>query len=185
MNVQKLVAFFLSVLLLSMLCQTAQTQTTSHASGEDARVARLIGLAKVWGTVKYFHLYLAYREIDWDKALVEAIPKVNAARAPQEYQAAVNQMLAALSDKITRAEIETEVKAAASKTAASSNEKLFGFQPPVIITHVENQAVVTKVLDDKASAKVGDIVLAIDGAPVEKRDANCCRVTLPDQHRRR
>ena len=32
--------------------------------------------AKVWGVVKYFHPYLAYREIDWDKALVEAIPRV-------------------------------------------------------------------------------------------------------------
>jgi hypothetical protein len=50
---------------------------------EDIRIARLSGLAKVWGTVKYFHPYLAYREIDWDKALIEAIPKVNAAKSPR------------------------------------------------------------------------------------------------------
>ena len=48
-------------------------------------------MAKVWGTVKYFHPYLAYRDIDWDKALIETIPKVNAAKTPQDYQAAINQ----------------------------------------------------------------------------------------------
>ena len=44
--------------------------------------------------MKYFHPFLAYRDIDWDKALIETIPKVNAARTAQDYQAALNQMLA-------------------------------------------------------------------------------------------
>jgi C-terminal processing protease CtpA/Prc len=74
------------------------------------RIARLAGLAKVWGTVKYFHPFLAYRDIDWDKALVETIPKVNNARSPQDYQAALNQMLAVLNDKSTRADIDAETK---------------------------------------------------------------------------
>ena len=60
--------------------------------------------------MKYFHPYLAYREIDWDKALIETIPKVNAAKNAQEYEAAINQMLAVLNDKSTRAEIEPETK---------------------------------------------------------------------------
>ncbi|HSE17012.1 MAG TPA: S41 family peptidase [Pyrinomonadaceae bacterium] len=98
-----LAAFFLSVsLLASAFCQTARAQ-----SADDARIARLAGLAKVWGTVKYFHPYLAYRNIDWDKALIETIPKVNAAKSAQDYQAALNQMLAVLNDKSTRADIET------------------------------------------------------------------------------
>ena len=102
----KALAFFLSALLLaSAFCQTLQAQPT-----EDVRIARLAGLAKVWGTVKYFHPFLAYRDIDWDKALVETIPKVNAAKSPQDYQAALNQMLAVLNDKSTRADIEAETK---------------------------------------------------------------------------
>ena len=104
----KPLAFFLSVLLLaSAFCQTLQAQPSA---AEDTRIARLAGLAKVWGTVKYFHPFLAYRDIDWDKALVETIPKVNAAKSAQEYQTALNQMLAVLNDKSTRAEINTETK---------------------------------------------------------------------------
>jgi C-terminal processing protease CtpA/Prc/predicted secreted protein len=101
--------------LLLTLCLTARaqqpSQTTFRQSADDARIARLIGLAKVWGAVKYFHPFLAYRDIDWDKALVETIPKVEAAKTPEEYQAALNQMLAVLGDKSTRAEIETGAKA--------------------------------------------------------------------------
>ena len=97
----KPLAFFLSVLLLAF-CQTLQAQTA-----EDARIARLAGLARVWGTVKYFHPFLGYRDIDWDKALIEAIPKVNAAKSPQDYQAALNQMLAVLNDKSTHADFDT------------------------------------------------------------------------------
>jgi C-terminal processing protease CtpA/Prc/predicted secreted protein len=113
--------------LLLTLCLTARAQQPSltpvNQVADDARLARLIGLAKVWGAVKYFHPFLAYRDIDWDKALVETIPKVENAKTPQEYQAALNQMLAALGDKSTRAEIETDAKAAMpDQTAASAKE---------------------------------------------------------------
>src|SRR6185369_3538425 len=102
----KPLAFFLSALLLaSAFCQSLQAQPA-----DDVRIARLAGLAKVWGTVKYFHPFLAYRDIDWDKALIDTIPKVNAARSPQDYQAALNQMLAVLNDKSTRADIEAATK---------------------------------------------------------------------------
>ena len=101
---RKPLALFLSVVILgSIAVQTAKAQKSST---DDARIARLIGLAKVWGTVKYFHPFLADRDIDWDKALIETIPKVNAAKTPQDYQAALNQMLAVLNDKSTRAEFE-------------------------------------------------------------------------------
>src|SRR5215204_1664662 len=103
---RKPVAIFCSVLILGF----GQTLCAQPSTAEDARIARLVGLAKVWGTVKYFHPFLAYRNIDWDKALIETIPKVNAAKTPQDYQTAVNQMLAVLNDRSTRAEIETETK---------------------------------------------------------------------------
>ena len=118
MKTQKLLAVFLSCLIF---CQISQAQTQPPAqkptpsAAEEARVARLAGLAKVWGAVKFFHPYLAYREIDWDKALIEALPKVNSTKTPQEYEAAVNHMLAMLNDRSTRAELEprtnTEEKA--------------------------------------------------------------------------
>src|SRR5689334_18277071 len=103
----------LAVVLLA-LCSYAHAQTPARQADEAARVERLVGLAKVWGAVKYFHPALAYREVDWDKALVEAIPKVNAARTPEEYQSALNQMLAALGDPGTRAEVKGETKVVVS-----------------------------------------------------------------------
>ena len=77
-------------------------------------------MARVWNTVKYFHPYLAERDIDWDKALVEAIPKVNAAKSPDEYMKAVNSMLAALGDTATFASIP-ENKAITSNNSPSAS----------------------------------------------------------------
>ena len=108
---------------------TAQTQpnsqTTAPLSAEDAQIVRLVGLAKVWGAVKYFHPFLAYQKIDWDQALIESIPKVKSAQTPNEYQTAINQMLAMLDDQGTRAEIETGI------TAASQNQTIAAAKEPV------------------------------------------------------
>jgi C-terminal processing protease CtpA/Prc len=69
---------------------------------ESQRLDRLVALAKLWAAVKYFHPYLAYRDdIDWDAALVKALPKVNAARSASDYSAAVDAMLAELHDPAT------------------------------------------------------------------------------------
>jgi len=70
---------------------------------ESKRIDRLVGLCKLWGAIKYFHPYLAYRDdIDWDAALVAAIPKVNAANDASDYAVAVGDMLSALDDPVTR-----------------------------------------------------------------------------------
>jgi C-terminal processing protease CtpA/Prc len=122
MHHRKILSLFLSVVFaLSVLCASVQAQTQpAPTSPEEARIARLAGLAKVWGTVKYFHPYLAYRDIDWDKVLIETIQKVNAAKTPQDYQAALNQMLAVLNDKSTRAETVSDTKPSAPGPVAKS-----------------------------------------------------------------
>ena len=78
---------------------------------------RLSDLAKVWGAVKFFHPFPAYREIDWDRALIETIPKVNQAKSPEEYAAAIDSMFAALGDGQTQALIEKSATKNDSKTA--------------------------------------------------------------------
>ncbi len=55
------------------------------------------------------------------------------------------------------------------RNASAAAAKLYGFQTPAYITYLENQAVITKVLDEKAPIKIGDVVLAIDGTPVNQR----------------
>ena len=54
---------------------------------------RLVSTGKLWITVKYFDPVLAYRDIDWDQALVQALPKIRAAQTPADYEAAVRSMM--------------------------------------------------------------------------------------------
>ena len=69
---------------------------------EAQRVKRLLALSRVWGTVKTLHPSLAYKTVDWDAALVTAIPKVSGARDTQAFADAVRQMLATLRDPVTK-----------------------------------------------------------------------------------
>lgn len=71
-------------------------------TGDALRLQRLEHLARLWGGVEHFHPYLAYREIDWDQALLEALPRVRAAESPEAYAAAVRAMLDRLGDPATR-----------------------------------------------------------------------------------
>ena len=65
------------------------------AAPPDPRAARLLGLARVWGEVKYAHPSLATSRIDWDAALVRAIPAVEGAAWDQDYRRAIDGLLAA------------------------------------------------------------------------------------------
>jgi C-terminal processing protease CtpA/Prc len=81
------------------------------ARPDDLQIKRLAGLCKLWGTVKYFHPYLAYKPIDWDMALVQAIPRVKAASSTTEYQAALDYLLSFLDDPTTRTVRQETVQA--------------------------------------------------------------------------
>ncbi len=98
---------------------------------EVNRVERLMGLCKLWGAVKYFHPYLAYREdIDWDAALVNTIPKVNAVADTYDYATAVQGMLAALDDPITRV---IHQEAVDTDSHPRENQPSFRFTPDRIL----------------------------------------------------
>jgi C-terminal processing protease CtpA/Prc len=51
------------------------------------------------------------------------------------------------------------------------------FLPPVTAGYLENKSVVTRVLDDKLPIKVGDIILSVDGEPIEKKREFLSRYT--------
>jgi C-terminal processing protease CtpA/Prc len=72
-----------------------------QAPPEAARTERLAALGRLWASVKYFHPFLAYKDIDWDAALLAALPKAAAARNAAEYTQAVESMLNALGDPVT------------------------------------------------------------------------------------
>jgi hypothetical protein len=72
------------------------------ASPVDPATARLVGLARVWAHVKYVHPAMATAEVDWDGALVRALPAVEGAQTDQAYRAAIAGLLAELKDPATR-----------------------------------------------------------------------------------
>jgi len=117
MDKLKMKKYLLMLLLFTAFSVVVRAQT------EEKRIERLSDLAKVWGAVKYFHPFPAYREIDWDKALVETIPKVNAAKSSEEYAAAVNAMLAVLGDTQTRAFVKMESAPNGDKKTAAETGK--------------------------------------------------------------
>ena len=88
-----------ALLLLVALAVPAAAQSPSP---DSQHVQRLAALGRLWGVVKYFHPAFLSRAIDWDSAVVVAIPKVGAARSTAEYAAAVRGLLAALGDPATR-----------------------------------------------------------------------------------
>jgi C-terminal processing protease CtpA/Prc len=84
----------------------------------DPQISRLAGLARVWGQVKYVHPTLATSGLDWDAALLRAIPAVESASSDQEYREAIGGLLAELHDPVTRV-IERD-GADATRTDASA-----------------------------------------------------------------
>jgi C-terminal processing protease CtpA/Prc len=74
-----------------------------NAQSLPSETDRLVSTGRLWVTVKYFHPYLAYRDLDWDQALVDALPKIRAANTNEEYQAAVRSMMRGLEDGVSAA----------------------------------------------------------------------------------
>ncbi|MEW6736121.1 MAG: S41 family peptidase [Acidobacteriota bacterium] len=92
-----LVVTILSLSLNSFALDTKQN------SVEASRIERLAKLCKLWNQIKYFHPYLAYRtDIDWDKALISTIPKVNSAKDEEEFGLALQSMINVLGDPATQ-----------------------------------------------------------------------------------
>lgn len=70
---------------------------------QATEINRLVATARLWGAVRYFHPSLVeHSDIDWDKALVDAIPRIEAATTRAEFASAIRYMLSALRDPSTR-----------------------------------------------------------------------------------
>lgn len=65
------------------------------------RIERLARVVRLWGTVRFHHPYLAYKDIDWDEALVAAAPRVLTAKSREEYASVVRTLLGAMGDPVT------------------------------------------------------------------------------------
>ena len=97
----------ISFLLLAItLVQAAKAQSSTQlvppSPDETARIERLVQLGHLWGQVKYFHPYLAYKDIDWDQAVIEHLPTIEKAKTKEELSSALQNLLNVLDDPATR-----------------------------------------------------------------------------------
>lgn len=109
---------------LAHAATAVQPASIDQRTTNQVRIQRLAGLARTWGTARYFHPWLAYKPVDWDKALVDTIPKVNAARSQADYVAALNDMLAALGDPVTVAKAVANETPEDGKPAPAKGEPI-------------------------------------------------------------
>ena len=130
--------------------QNGEPQNSSISPSEKIRIDRLAGLAKLWGAVKYLHPYLAYKQIDWDRALIETIPKVNAATTSQDYKLAIEHLLSFLQDKNTHAEFRSEKKADKTTYTPASGELVMLNKDVLVIKAYD----IVKVLEQEGYSKL-------------------------------
>ena len=113
----------LAVCLLSLPAFAAEPVPAIQAVQPSQALDRLVQVGRLWGTVRYLHPYLLYREIDWDAALVAALPRVEAAKSREEYAAAVQSLLDALGDPVTRV-LPVKIAGAAPPPAPAASTSL-------------------------------------------------------------
>ncbi|MEJ7597737.1 MAG: S41 family peptidase [Kofleriaceae bacterium] len=118
---------------------------------------RVIELGRAWARAKFFHPTLATRAIDWDAALVAAIPKVEAANTVGEYRAAVAAMFTVLNDPVT---CVVEPTPSAPTTAVSQNVHASLTQPSPGVLYVRLAPITDGGFDIGAFAKHGIAVEA-------------------------
>lgn len=90
------------LLLIGCLVLPPVSNAATPADAETLRLQRLSDVAALWNEIKYFHPYIGTRPVGWDKALVDTLPRINAAKNPADYRAAIDGMLAELRDPSTR-----------------------------------------------------------------------------------
>jgi len=154
-------------------------------------VARLSALGRLWAKVKLFHPYLATRDIDWDAALVSALPKVRSAATAEQYRAAVDEMLEALGDPETHASIQTtrpeELDSAVAKYPASDDQpasaapRYFRVVGEVVVVSCNE---IARLIDrDGAGAVQRAVPTLKDALSKAKRVILDCRIGAPRSQR--
>ena len=79
---------------LRFACVLLGVAASGRAAAADFRTDSLATLCTVWSEVKFHHPHLLLREVDWDGALVRAIPKAREAQTSDQVAHAIGAMLA-------------------------------------------------------------------------------------------
>lgn len=112
-------------------------------SSDQTQFERLELLCRVWGAVRYLHPYLAYKSIDWDAALIDALPHVTEAHTTSAYRAAIEGMLGVLHDPLTHVRTtelpQTSFGQSNSRSSKRESQEPFRwFENGILLIRLEN-----------------------------------------------
>jgi C-terminal processing protease CtpA/Prc len=158
------------VLLVLAVPFSGSCLRADDAKPDAKRTQRLVSLCKVWGTVRYLHPYLVYKDIDWDAALVAALPKVEAAKDDNELRAAVQAMLDQLGDLGTRVIQKSKLQPQGDHLEKDAKDRpLFSWiEGDILALHLQRPSL-SKVLDPKTREALLAAVKKASGLIVDLR----------------
>ncbi|MGL4522350.1 MAG: hypothetical protein ACRCWQ_07365, partial [Bacilli bacterium] len=134
--------------------------TYSYMKGNDDGY-KIISLFRFWNAMYYLYPYHDLIDKDWDRVFYDHLKKFIEADDELSYGLAIFDAIGEIQDAhgtLAYFENRKDVKEFFGKRTA-----------PVIIKRIENQVVVTRVLEDSAKEKihVGDILVAVNGVEIE------------------
>lgn len=124
------------------------------------RDMRLLALFRYWNQVEYFFPYKYQMDTNWDKALEQMLPKFLDPGSERDYHLAM-------------LELATKTNDSHAWFITQETNQYFGYYwAPVVLKMVEERPVVADFFDDTLAKKddwqQGDILVAVDGVPVEE-----------------
>lgn len=126
------------------------------ANPYPAREMRVLAAMRIWGILHYFDPYVSLMGDQWDSTLVEFLPRFAAAKDAHEYNLAVAEMIARTGD--------VNCVARSADLGVSTASAV----PQLEVRLVDKQAVIVRSFKPEWG-KPGDVILKIDGEPVQNR----------------
>ncbi len=116
---------------------------------------RLLTLFKYWNVINYFHPYKYLMDVNWDKALIDAIPEFINVQSEKDFHNAITNIVVRIND------------GHASYFPEFEGQPEFGsYFIPALYKFIDNKLVITKILNDSLAAaddiQLGDAIERID-----------------------
>jgi hypothetical protein len=123
---------------------------------------KILSLFRYWNIVEYYFPYKNLIEEDWDSVLFDFIPRMLKVRDKLSYELLLLELIGRISDSHANIYRRDETL-----------RRYFGVRSiPVDVTYVKRKWVVSGFTNEQLRSdrdlKYGDIILAIDGTPVEQ-----------------
>jgi C-terminal processing protease CtpA/Prc len=134
---------------------TAEIETAEKTYGNSLppREQRLLALARFWNTIHYFYGF-PENIPNWNNVLSKFIPQFESAATWRDYVFTIARLASETND---------------SHTWMPEFWRQLGNAPPLAVWPIDGQSVVRDVAQGVQGVERGDIIVAVDGQPVEQR----------------